>query len=266
MLRPPVTAVRPRRPARDASPYSCPVVEEDAANADAANSEPASATTPAKPEDNSLGRLLTLSDGVFAIAMTLLALDLKVPDLAGHVTDAQLRHALAQNTESYWSYLLTFYVIATYWGAHRRLMRSVVASHPNLIRDTIFLLVIVAAMPFPASLLGRYGGTPTALALYGAANALATLAIMLLGRDVRLYHLAGRVPEATADDLRKEQTWLNLAVFLLCIPAGYLLGEDGPFVLLLLAIPNRLVMLSKLARRYRLNALWARIKARSTTT
>jgi uncharacterized membrane protein len=45
-------------------------------------------------EDNSLGRLLALSDGVFAIAMTLLALDLRVPDLGDPATDAQLRHAV----------------------------------------------------------------------------------------------------------------------------------------------------------------------------
>ena len=47
--------------------------------------------------DNSLGRLLALSDGVFAIAMTLLALDLRLPDLGAHPSDAQLRHALGDD-------------------------------------------------------------------------------------------------------------------------------------------------------------------------
>jgi uncharacterized membrane protein len=62
---------------------------------------------PGLPAGNSIGRLLTLSDGIFAISMTLLALDLQVPDLGGHATDAALRHALAAKSDSYWSFLLT---------------------------------------------------------------------------------------------------------------------------------------------------------------
>jgi uncharacterized membrane protein len=56
-------------------------------------------------EDNSLGRLLALSAGIFAIAMILLALDLRVPDL-DDPTDAALRHALAHNSANYLSFLL----------------------------------------------------------------------------------------------------------------------------------------------------------------
>jgi hypothetical protein len=51
--------------------------------------------------DNSNGRLLALSDGVFAIAMTLLALDLRLPDLGAHPSDAQLRHALGDDWRGY---------------------------------------------------------------------------------------------------------------------------------------------------------------------
>ena len=205
-----------------------------------------------KTEDNSLGRLLALSDGVFAIAMTLLALDLTVPKINGHVTSQQLIHALAQQTDSYWSFILSFYVIAIYWGGHRRLMRSVTAFNPNLVRDTAFLLLIVAAMPFPTSVLGKYGGTPFALALYGAFNALATLALILLAHDVRRCDPAARAADTAADNTARWTSWLNLVVFLLCIPAGYLFGGNGPFVLLLLVFTNRLPMLKKLAHRYRI--------------
>ena len=143
------------------------------------------ADQPRLPADNSIGRLLTLSDGIFAISMTLLALNLQVPDLGAHPSDASLRHALAAKSDSYWSFLLTFYVVAGYWRQHRRLMRSVVQTHPALIRDTLALLLLVAAMPFPASLLGRYGSEPIALATYGAVNALATLSLIVMSADVR---------------------------------------------------------------------------------
>ena len=181
-----------------------------------------------KTEDNSLGRLLALSDGVFAIAMTLLALDLMVPTLKGHVTNQQLVHALAQGGDSYWSFILSFYVIAIYWGGHRRIMRSVSVFDATLVRDTAFLLIIVAALPFPTSVLGKYGSTGFALALYGAFNALATLALILLAHDVRRCDPAARAADTAADHTARWMSWLNLAVFLLCIPAGYLLGGNGP--------------------------------------
>jgi uncharacterized membrane protein len=203
-----------------------------------------------KAEDNSLGRLLTLSDGVFAIAMTLLALDLVVPKLTGHVTSQQLIHALAQNTDSYWSFLLSFYVISVYWGGHRRLMRSVGVFNQTLVRDTVFLLLIVAALPFPTSVLGKYGGTGFAVALYGAFNALATLALILLRHDVRRCDPAARHAETLADQLAAWTGWANLVVYLLCIPAGYLLGSNGPYVFLLLILTNQIPLLRRLAHRY----------------
>jgi uncharacterized membrane protein len=189
----------------------------------------------AETDDNSLGRLLTISDGVFAIAMTLLTLDLTVPHLGQHPSDAALRHALSGNAASYLSFLVSFYVVANYWNRHRRLMRSVVTTHPRLIRHTIFLLLVVAAMPFLAGLLGQYGGTPIALALYGAFNAVAVLTLLVLRRDIKHFDLEH---PSRADDARPGwEPFHNLAVFLLCIPAGYVLKRNGPWVLVLLAVP-----------------------------
>ena len=184
------------------------------------------------PVDNSVGRLLALSDGVFAIAMTLLALDLRVPDLGSNPTDAALRHALRQDSGTYLAFILSFYVVATYWIRHRRIMKSVVAVHPRLLRDTLILLLIVAAVPFPTSLLAEYGGVPTALALYGGFGAVASLVLILLRRDAAL----PGVSAAPQDVSSGFETWGNLIVFALCIPAGYLLHGHGPWVLLLIAV------------------------------
>jgi uncharacterized membrane protein len=204
--------------------------------------------------DNSLGRLLTLSDGIFAIAMTLLALDLKVPDLTGHVTDSTLRHQLAMNSDSYWSFLLTFFVIASYWRRHRVLMKSVVTSHPALIRDTLILLAVVAVMPFPASLLGRYGGEAISLSLYGAVNALANASLILIATDVRRLRLT-EPNQSSKDDLsHRWTTWFSLLVFLLCIPAGYVVGKSGLFVLVLLAVPDLFARIRWMSRRMRRRA------------
>ena len=150
--------------------------------------------------DNSLGRLLALSDGVFAIAMTLLALDLRLPDLGTDPSDAQLRHALGDDWRSYLAFVISFYVAANYWGVHRRAMRAVTTIDTRLISHTLPLLLLVAALPFPASVLATYGDLPTALAFYSAFNVVANLALIrLLTRSAnpateRGRHRAARAP------------------------------------------------------------------------
>lgn len=169
--------------------------------------------------------------------MTLLALELIVPSIGDHPSDRVLREALAHNGNSYLAFLLSFYLVASYWGRHRVLMRSVNATEPALIRDTLLLLVLVAAMPFPSSLIGRYGSVPIALAVYGSINALASLVLMLLSRDVRRMNVRA---ERTHDFSHDLVSWWTLGVFLLSIPAGYVLGHHGPWVLVLLAVPRLL--------------------------
>ena len=186
---------------------------------------------------NAVGRLLALSDGVFAIAMTLLVLDLKLPELGNHPGNAALRHALAGQGTAYLSYVISFYVVASYWVEHHRLMRTVTEAPPPLIFATLRMLFLIAALPFPASLLGNYGSTPIALAIYGAFNALTILVMMRLRYVIREQHLARIEPDSRAD-LRER--WGDFVVFLLCIPAGYVLGANGPLVLLLLAVSGML--------------------------
>ena len=106
---------------------------------------------------NSVGRLLALSDGIFAIAMTLLALDLRLPDLGTHASDAQLRHALGDQWRGYLAFVISFYVAANYWGVHRRAMRAVTTIGARLVGHTLPVLLLVAALPFPASVLATHG-------------------------------------------------------------------------------------------------------------
>ena len=196
-----------------------------------------------------MARLLTLSDGVFAIAMTLLALDLKVPsDLGQHPSDADLRRELAHNSGSYWAFLVSFLVVAGYWGRHRRLMRGVESTHPALIRDSLVLLLLVAIMPFPAALIGNYGSVPFTLVVYGSVNALASITLMVLSRDVRRLNVRA---EATYDYSHDSTSWMNLVVFLLIIPSGYVLGHHGPWALLLLSVPRFPARVNWLRRRLR---------------
>jgi uncharacterized membrane protein len=188
---------------------------------------------PGEPaSDNSLGRLLALSDGVFAIAMTLLALDLRLPDLGAHASDAQLRHALSDDWRGYLAFVISFYVVANYWGVHRRAMRAVTTVDARLVGHTLPLLLFVAALPFPASVLATYGDLPTALAFYSAFNVVANLALVRLLRDVQSASDAAAIEQ-------RERLWANILVLLLCIPGAFLLEGNGPWLLLLLIVSGR---------------------------
>ena len=198
---------------------------------------------PSEPAtDNSLGRLLALSDGVFAIAMTLLALDLRLPDLGTDPSDAQLRHALGDDWHGYLAFVISFYVVANYWGVHRRAMRAVTTIDTRLISHTLPLLLLVAALPFPASVLATYGDLPTALAFYCAFNIVANLALIRLVSDVQTG------PPDTAAIEQRERLWANILVLLVCIPGAFVLQPNGPALLLLLIVSGRVPRIRR-ARR-----------------
>lgn len=194
----------------------------------------------APTDDVSPGRLLALSDGVFAIAMTLLALDLRLPDLGEGAGAAEVADAVGAVVPQALAFLLSFYVVALYWVAHHRIMRSVTRTHWRLVRDTLVLLCLVAALPFPSSLLGEHADVPISLAVYGGVNVLAVGTLLTLRRDVRVYELSARPVDPVAQQRAGLGMWGNLAVFALCIPAGYLFGAWGALVLLLLAVSGRL--------------------------
>jgi uncharacterized membrane protein len=200
-------------------------------------------------EDNSLGRLLALSDGVFAIAMTLLALDLRLPAIPDDAGADEVAAAVGAVLPHALTFLLSFYVVAAYWRAHHRIMRGVTRVHWRVTRETLGLLCLVAALPFPTSLLAEHAGAPVSLAVYGAVNVVASALLLLLRHDVRALGLATERVDPVAQQLSTIEMWGNLVVFALCIPAGFLLGAWGAFTLALLAVSGRLGVVASWLRK-----------------
>ena len=195
--------------------------------------------------DNSLGRLLALSDGVFAIAMTLLALDLRLPAVGRDASDAQLRHALGDDWRGYLAFVISFYVVSNYWGVHRRAMRAVKRIDPRMISHTLPLLLLVAALPFPASVLASHGDLPSGLAFYSAFNVVANLVLIRLLADVQAR------PLDAAQIEQRERLWANICVLLLCIPGAFVLQRNGPWLLLLLSVSGRIPRVRRSRREAR---------------
>ena len=117
------------------------------------------ATKPAHPksEGDQLGleRLLFFSDAVFAIAITLLALEIRLPSLEGSLTNKQLFESLLAIWPQYFSYVLSFLVIGAFWLGHHRKFRYILRYDTNLILLNIVLLMVIAFIPFPTAVIGE---------------------------------------------------------------------------------------------------------------
>jgi len=119
--------------------------------------------------EEGIGRILALSDGVFAIAMTLLILDIAVPA----TSDTHLPKALLDLWPRYLAYVLSFVVIARFWVAHHLYFRLIGRYDTVLLWLNLLLLMFVAFLPFPTAVLGAHNGSPAAAILYAAAVVLA---------------------------------------------------------------------------------------------
>lgn len=110
-------------------------------------------------EQDQLGleRIIFFSDAVFAIAITLLALDIRLPPIEGPVTDEQLLQSLLAIWPKYLGFIISFLVIGVYWMAHHRKFRLIERYDTKLILLNLLLLMTVAFIPFPTSVISEYG-------------------------------------------------------------------------------------------------------------
>jgi TMEM175 potassium channel family protein len=123
--------------------------------------------------EESIGRILALSDGVFAIATTLLILEIAVPTTT---SDADLPKALLGLWPRYLAYVVSFVVIARFWVIHRLAFRLIGRDDGVLVWLNLLLLMFVAFLPFPTAVLGEHAGSPAAAVLYAISVVLASIA------------------------------------------------------------------------------------------
>jgi TMEM175 potassium channel family protein len=116
----------------------------------------------ARPGDPA--RLIALADGVFAIVMTLLVLDLRVPL---DVSEAELQSHLIHHLPSLLAYVFAFLLTAEYWMGHRATFNNIRGTNLPIVLLNVGFLLLVALVPFGASLIGSYPQSRTALFVYG---------------------------------------------------------------------------------------------------
>ena len=111
-------------------------------------------------------RVEALTDGIFAVAMTLLVIDLKVPDPHTLHSSPELAQALVNLVPKVMSWIISFFVLAIFWVSHHRLFHYVRSVDQGLLWRNLVQLAFVSLMPFSAALLGEFAGEPVAQFAY----------------------------------------------------------------------------------------------------
>ena len=182
--------------------------------------------------DRAKGRLEAFSDGVFAIAITLLVLEIPVPQVSGD----RLLEELLRERPTYLAYFVAFMTIGIAWIEHSALTEALERVDGGFLRLNLLLLLLVSFLPFPARVMEEYlsltdtevGGERTAVAFFGLVLILMSLMLIVLGRYAEREGLFG----SDAAEKRQEDNRLRyqLAPALIAYCVAAVLGLVQPYI------------------------------------
>ena len=178
------------------------------------------------PFPRAKGRLEAFSDGVFAIAITLLVLEIAVP----HVTGGRLLEELLRQRTSYLAYFVAFMTIGSAWIEHSALTEALDHVDAGFQRLNLLLLLLVGFLPFPTSVMSEYlslverkaGGEQVAVMFFGIVLLLISLVLFLLVRyaEREALFVAGAEEERTEENRVRYQLLPSITFYVVAIVCG----------------------------------------------
>jgi uncharacterized membrane protein len=182
--------------------------------------------------DVEFSRIVSFSDGVFAIAITLLVLNLDIPV---HLGGATLGDVLSDQSDDFFAYAISFAVIGRFWIVHHRFFSEVTAFDSGLLALNLFYLAWIVLIPFSSRLLGDHGGHTVTVVIY----ALNIAGTTLVSAGMSYYaQRSGLMRPGTDQDSGTAFRFAlgTAAVFLLSIPVAFVNPRIAPFIWLLLFV------------------------------
>jgi uncharacterized membrane protein len=167
--------------------------------------------------DVEFNRFANLSDGLFAIALTLLVVTIGVPA----VSDARISHEIEGLLPQIIAFFVSFAVISRYWLAHHQFMSLLTSINERLMWSNLVYLALIAFLPFTTGLLGDHGGVGEVVAIY-ALN-VAVISAMETAMFV-VAHRGGMLDKPLPPDVYRYsllESLLPVAVFLVSIPLAF---------------------------------------------
>jgi uncharacterized membrane protein len=181
-----------------------------------------------------LERILAFSDGVFAIAITLLILDIRLPGAEVHLSDAELFEQLKALWPKLFAYLLSFAVVAIFWVKHHATFRGVKAYDARLVWANMLLLLVVSFIPFPTAVMSAQRNG-VAMAFYASTMAVGFALSAWIWWHVGMEDRLG--PSDLDQTTRRSTLWSSIAaagVFLLAALVALVDVHWGRWMLLLI--------------------------------
>jgi uncharacterized membrane protein len=160
----------------------------------------------------SFERVVFFSDAVFAIVITLLVLELKVPHLTDH-TESALRHALFELLPRVAGFVVSFLIVGLMWIEHHRIFRYIADYDAGLLWRNLLLLLCVSFVPFPTALFSENFWSRTAFILYTASFGGVATAKLLIWRHAATKNL---LKSEVSPELERRIARRSLAVPIAC--------------------------------------------------
>jgi len=183
-------------------------------------------------------RIEFLADGVFAIVMTLLVLELKVPELPRHAPAIDLLRELAHLGPVFFSYLVTFLLSGSYWLLHTLCMEHVRRADHKLYLIGLGFLFFVALFPFSAALLGHYLMNSAAQTVYFLNQCGAASMLLLKWKHANSARLVDEVPPDVSTRLSTQLRGLALGT-LAGVAAAWIAPQQSFLYSVLVILGNR---------------------------
>jgi uncharacterized membrane protein len=205
--------------------------------ADSLDDSSADTVSPGGPE-----RLITLVDAVVAIAMTLLALDLR-PELPDAASSRALADNIHEHLGEYVAFVLAFAIIAQYWVVHHRMMRTVVRHDDALTWATMLFLFGITLLPLTSFITGKYSA-PLATSIFAGSLVLLSASLALLSEVIERRGLRDVPvdPDVRARGRAREAVSISVPI-LVAVLAWFVPHVSYLFFLLFLSeVPGRLAM------------------------
>ncbi|HEX6760860.1 MAG TPA: TMEM175 family protein [Propionibacteriaceae bacterium] len=168
-----------------------------------------------------VSRMEAFSDGVFAIAITLLVLELSLPE----GSEGHLLRAVLDLWPSYLAYIVSFATIGATWLGHNSITHYMHGANATLLRLNLALLLVVSFLPFPTKLVAEYLGSredeKVAATIFGVTLLAVTSLLSLMWVQAVRHHL---VHPATGDEeitLLSKRLRPSLALYLVLIVVGW---------------------------------------------
>ena len=156
------------------------------------------------------GRLEAFSDGIFSVAITLLALEIGVKEIPeAHINNANFWHEILALWPKLFAFFNSFAAVLLMWMAHHQIFKQLRSTNTFIILANGFLLLITALVPFPVKTIGEYfnsGASQAAIVFYNSYSVVMCTSFWLLTFTIlknKKHLLPGKIAEATMKGIYK---------------------------------------------------------------